>query len=311
MHWTLKYAGKHAAQKALGTVPYGFRVQEMVKRAARRSGPFITIEYVQRRLQTKVDRFNAAGIEPPETVVEQGTGWLGLDLVLLYLAGAQRILTYDTLPWLRTDLLRSNAAAVAAATDIVKRWRGSVPGHVDDRAERLRDSLDCPHETLLERLGVTALVTRSMDRSAISSTSVDLFYSDSVLQFMAPRDLAVLVRHARRFLRLSGRYLHVVDCFDCHAQADPRVPPLAYLAWPEPAWNLLTSKYLNYQNRWRMSQFVKLFENEGFTARTIDPVVDAADVAYVQRRLARAKRFNYMSPEDVATRSFLLTGAAA
>ena len=59
-----------------------------------------------------------------------------------------------------------------------------------------------------------------------------------------------------------------------------------------------------------MPQFVTLFENEGFTARTIYPVVDAADVAYVQRRLTHTRRFNGMSPEDAATSSFLLTGAA-
>ena len=311
MHWTLGYLGKHAAQKILGAVPYGYGVQQFAKRATGRTDRFVAAEVIRERARIKIDRFNAAGIEPPGIVTEQGTGWLGLDLVLFHLGGARRIFTYDTTPWLRPDLLRRNAEVLAAATDIVKRWRGSVPEAVDERAERLRGSLECPRETLLERLGVSVQVTRSMDRSEIDSASVDLFYSDSVLQFMEPRDLTALVRQARRFLKASGRCFHFVDCVDSNVDGDARIPRLAYLAWPELGWSLLTSRYLNYQNRWRMPQFVTLFESEGFAVRTVNPVVEAEDLAYAQHRLARRPRFEDMSLEDIATGSFLLTGGVA
>ena len=311
MHWTLRYLGKHAAQKVLGAVPYGYRLQEFVKRATRRLDRFGAVDSIREGARKKIDRFNAAGLEPPGVVVEQGTGWHGFDLVLFHLGGARRILTYDTTPWLRPDLLRRNAEVLAASTDIVKRWRGSVPEAVDERAERLRGSLDCPWETLLERLRVSVRVTRSMDRSEIGSASVDLFYSDSVLQFMEPRDLTALVRQARRFLKASGRCFHFVDCPGGHVDGDVRIPPLAYLAWPEPAWNLLTSRYLNYQNRWRMPRFVRLFESEGFAVRTVNPVVEAEDLTYARRRLARLARFEDVSLEEIATRSFLLTGGVA
>ena len=147
-----------------------------------------------------------------------------------------------------------------------------------------------------------------MDRSDVAPASVDLFYSDSVLQFMDPRDLAVLLREARRFLKPSGRCLHAVDCFDSHANRDARIPRLAYLAWPEPAWNLLTSRYLNYQNRWRMPQFLRLFESEGFGVQVLDPVLAPDDIAYAKRRFARTARFRDACLEDIATSQFVLTG---
>ena len=311
MHWGFGYLGKHAAQKVLGAIPYGYRVQELAKRATGRTDRFTVVESLRERLRTKIERFNAAGIEPPETVVEQGTGWLGFDLVLFHLAGARRIVTCDTMPWLRTDLLRRNAEVLADAADIVKGWRGTVPGDVGERAEGLRANLDAPRDILLRRLGVSVRVTRSMVRSEIGSASVDLFYSDSVLQFVDGRDLTVLVREARRFLKPSGSCFHVVDCFDSHARHDPRIPPLAYLAWPEPVWNLLTSRYLNYQNRWRMPQFVKLLEREGFRVRALNPVVRADDMAYARRRLTHAARFGAMSPQEIAVSRFLLTGGVA
>lgn len=313
MHWKPKYFGKHAAQKVLGVVPHGFIVQELVKRTTRYSRRFTDGDYVRERLRAKIARFNAAGVEPPRIVVEQGTGRLGLDLVLFHLAGAQRIFTYDTTPWLRGDLLRRNAALLAAATDVVKQWRGCDPARVDDRARCLKQNLGVAKATMLDRLGVTVRVTRSIDRSELGSQSVELFYSDSTLQFVEPRELAALIREARRFLKPSGRSVHAIDCSDCHARNDPRIPRLDYLAWSDPAWRLLTSKYLNYQNRLRMPQFVALFEREGFRASIVDPVADAEDVAYVRRCLAghEHERLEGMSPEDVATNSFCLVGSLA
>lgn len=311
MHWGFRYLGKNAAQKVLGAIPYGFRVQEFVKRATGHAEPFTDAGFLRRRIEEKINRFNAAGIEPPETVVEQGTGWLGTDLVLFHLAGARRIVTYDTTPWLRLDLLRRNAEVLADAADIVKRWRGTVPEDVEQRAKRLRGGVDGSRDIVLRRLGVTRRVTRSMDRSEIGTGTVDLFYSDSVLQLVDPRDLVVLVQEARRFLKPSGRCLHVVDCRDTNVLNDRRIPRLAYLAWPEPVWWLLTSRYLNYQNRWRMPQFVKLFENEGFRVRVLNPIFQADDVTYARRRLASAARFADMSLEEIATCEFLLTGRVA
>ena len=308
MHWGFRYLGQHAAQKVLGAIPYGFGVQEFVRRVTGRAERFVDVGYLRGRLETKIHRFNAAGIEPPGTVVEQGTGWLGTDLVLFHLAGARRIVTYDTMPWLRSDLLRRNAEVLADAADVVKRWRGTVPDDVDVRAERLRAGLEAPRDALLKRLGVTVRVTRSMDRSEIGSETVDLFYSDSVLQFVAPADLSAVVRQARRFLKPSGRFFHAVDCFDSHARHDGRIPRLAYLGWPEPVWNLLTSRYLNNQNRWRMPQFVNLFEAQGFRVRILSPVVQSGDIAYAERRLASSARFADMSLEEIAASRFLLTG---
>ncbi len=310
MHWTLRYLGKHVAQKVLGAVPYGYSVQQFVKRATGRTDRFVTADYIRERARKKIDRFNAAGLEPPGIVTEQGTGWLGLDLVLFHLGGARRIFTYDTTPWLRPDLLRRNAEVLAASTDIVKRWRGSVPEGVDERAERLCGSLDGTPETLLERLGVSVRVTRSMDRSEISSGSVDLFYSDSVLQFMEPRDLTTLVRQAHRFLKPSGASFHVIDCSDLHAANDRRIPRLAYLTYPDALWKLLTSRYLNYQNRLRMPQFAELFDREGLASEVVNPVLSPEDVEFTSRHLARDRRFRSMSAEDIAVRSFWLKGIA-
>ena len=223
MHWKLKYLARHAAQKLLGRAPNGFVIQELAKASIGHWNRVMSTSYVRPRLKSTIACFNAAGIPPARVVVEQGTGWLGLDLVLFHLAGARRIVTYDTTPWLREEILRYNARALVLLTSLVKGWRGTDAGAVDERAERLVRSLDSPWPALLEHLGVTLRMTRSMERPEIGSDSVDLFYSHSVLQFVTPGDLETLLAHARRFLRPSGLSFHIVDCGDVHARKDARI----------------------------------------------------------------------------------------
>ena len=293
-----------------GCMPNGFVVQELAKRSIGHWNRVVSDRFIRSRLESRISRFNAAGIHPPGVVVEQGTGWHGLDLVLFHLAGADRILTYDTTPWLREEILRRVARTLVSSTPVVKRWRGTDSGVVDERAERLERNLEAPWPALLQSLGITVRVTRSMDRSEMSESdphSVDLFYSDSTLQFVAPGDLETLIRQSRRFLKASGLSFHVVDCSDLHAQRDPRIPRLAYLTYPEHVWNLMTSRYLNYQNRLRMPQFADMFQRHGLTCRVLNPVVEAEDVDYAQRRLVNDARFEGMSVDDIATRSFCLT----
>ena len=307
MHWGFSYLAKHAAQKVLGGVPKGFLVQELVKRSVGHWKSVASRSFVLHNLEAKVSRFNAAGIAPPEVVVEQGTGWHGFDLLLFHLAGARRVITYDTRPWLREELLRYNARVLVASADAVKRWNGTKPQAVDERAARLERSLDRTLPELLESLGVTVRVTRSMDRSDLAPRSVDLFYSDSVLQFVGLGDLETLIAQARRFMKPAGVSFHVIDCSDFHAQKDERIPPLAYLVWPEFVWKLLTSRYLNYQNRLRMPQFADLFARHGLRSQITRPIVAAQDMEYARRHLARHARFGGMTVEGIAARSFRLT----
>ena len=105
MSWQTNYILKLAFQKCLGLIPGLFRLQEAIKRARGCWQPFIDPEFVLSEVEARVRDFSRGEIAPPKVVVEQGTGWHGSDLVLFALAGAERIETYDTTPWLRRGLL--------------------------------------------------------------------------------------------------------------------------------------------------------------------------------------------------------------
>lgn len=307
MNWKTKYYGKLAAQKVLGAVPGLYQIQEAVKTATRRHATRIDEAFVVRRFEAKVDQFQRAGLMAPRVVLEQGSGWHGIDLVLFHLAGSERIHTFDTRPWLRPNLVRSVARAAVNVAPIVARWSGDADG-VAARAAALASAAADETHDILELLGAEYTATASMSRAGIADDSVDLFYTDSVVQRFVPSDLAALLGEVRRVLAPNGATHHVVDCKDFHAIDDKRIPELGYLTPGSRRWGLMTSRYLNYQNRLRMPQLVDAFESAGFTVRTLEERRTPENLEFARTQLAGHGLWGHLDPEAVAVSRFELVG---
>lgn len=307
VNWKLEYIGKLGVQKVLGGVPGLYRCQEFVKAATGRLESRIDAGFVAQRFEDKVAQFLAAGVRPPRLVVEQGTGWHGADLVLFHLAGAKQIVTYDTRPWLRPVFVRAIALQAPELAGTVASWTADEPA-VRERAAALARLAADPRVDIMRTLSATYHVTSSMRRESLQSCSVDLFYSDSVMQRIEPSYLASLLSETRRALSAGGQTHHVIDCKDFHAIDDARVPELAYLRPSERAWRLCTSRYLNYQNRLRLPQMVAIFERAGFEVRTLAERRTEANLAFARAELAHLPAWRELSPEELAVSRFELVG---
>jgi hypothetical protein len=279
-----KYFAKHAVQKIIGLIPYGYSIQEGIKERLqhwdRRSPSGTTLKH----LKSAVERLNAHGIEPPKVVVEQGTGWSGTDLLIFYLGGAERILTYDVRPWLRVELMRRSAREILDAPEVLAGWNGIDSDVLRDRSEILRRSLNLPLTEMLSVLKIEYRTNTRFDYTEAEDESVDLFFSNSTLQRIRPEVLRKIVHHSRRFLKNGGVSCHRVHMHDIHRITDKRVPHYYYLTISDRLWNLMTTTYLNYQNRMRMPEFIALFD--GFHIET-DNVLwwEQQPVGYVKERL--------------------------
>lgn len=306
MNWQSTYLAKHLAQKCLGAVPGLYRLQEWAKSGTGRWDRFMNEDFLRSRARLKADQFERAGLTVPARAVEQGTGWHGLDLVFLHLAGCQSLVTYDTRPWLQGPLLArvfQNAGLVAEAAT---RWSAVDPVLARVRAAELEriDTQDL--EELLGRIDASYHVGTSFERPELEEGSCDLFFSDSVLQRVRPDGLETLVRESRRFLAPTGRQHHVIDCKDFHSITDARVPELAYLRYAPRLWDAMTSTYLNYQNRWRKSDFVDLFGRFGMGSELFGVLRREENVRWLRER-AHTLRLGRVEPlEEVAVTRFEL-----
>jgi len=300
MPWQYKYALKLALQKVLGTAPGLYKLQEMFKHLRGNWAAVTEPSFVLSEAESRITDFIEAGLRPPRVVVEQGTGWHGTDLVLFALSGATQVETFDTTRWLRPELLGAVMKLAPELAPIVARWPGVDLTEARARADDIARHSAAPLEEQLRSLECTQRVTRGPYRPELPDDSVDLFYSNSVLQRVAPDPLRTLVSEAQRFLRHDGQSFHIIDTKDFHSITDARVPQLGYLRWSEAEWRLATSRYLNYQSRLRSPAFIRIFEARFNQTRVVSRLVDPENLDYAQRNHGEDPRFADMSLEELA-----------
>jgi SAM-dependent methyltransferase len=97
----------------------------------------------------------------------------------------------------------------------------------------------------------------------LPDSSVDMVYSNSVLEHVTPVDLPKLLRESWRVLKANGVMVHAVACNDHYAHFDSRISFINYLQYSESDWALWNCA-LNYQNRLRACDFITAAEQSGF-----------------------------------------------
>lgn len=308
--WKPKYFLKNTYQKLMGSIPFAFRTQEQLKKWSgyydRRTPDATLID----RIKKNAIRFNENNLQPPRNVVEQGTGWSGIDLIFFYLAGADEIITYDTMPWLAEPLFKRSIDAACRNIEIVCSWRGVDSKKAIERADVIKERLlDSNLKQLLKTMNVDYRISRNFSYSEIADNHADLFYSFSVLQRVHASDLDSLFTNSYRVLRTGGSICHRVHMRDFHAITDKRIPGLYYLSLNSMLWSLMTSKYVNHQNRLRFSDFERLINKYQFqNIRFSEIEVLESDIEYAtnnfQDRIADdAKAFATYQADVYATKS--------
>lgn len=265
MHWRLK----GLAQKALGVMPGG---DALHYRLQRRMGG---LRDFRREFDSKVEDWSImahhlrdAGL-PLEGArcFELGTGWYPTFPLACVLAGSARVDTFDLNPHLKGDLVRACVDGLGDHVDAIAAAAGVDRAHVASRYAALRDALqriDDPRDLgALSAGGIHYHAPADATRTDLADASVDVAFSNSVLEHVPPEALAPLYREAMRVLRPGGLMFHSVNCGDHYAYVDRRVHQLNYLRYGDCAWSLWNNAFL-YQNRLRVDAFLEAAREAGF-----------------------------------------------
>jgi hypothetical protein len=247
---------------------------------------------------------------PDTTVLEVGTGWHGIDLVLFHLVGARRIYTIDHHSHLTLQSLRTHAPKILSSRHLNELCQ-LAPG-VRQRAAALDWQKWATLDQALGDLKVVVLLSRSCLTNHIDlpSGSIDIFYSDSALQRIPEEDLASLLKDAgERLMCPGGVYFHRTDQCDINSQShvDTNLWRLAYLKYPDWFFNIFISGRHNSQNRLRESDFINLLISSGFRIIFKESVIHNEDLERM-KGFRVAERFRGKSLEDLATVRSTLVG---
>jgi SAM-dependent methyltransferase len=259
MHWRVK----GLIQKCLSSMPWGRSLNDRLQRR------FGELRQPERNVLGKLEdwRLSLSYLRDCEfdvrgsTLFEVGTGWYPTLPICFSLAGARRIITYDVVRHIDTDLTFRMIAALESHLESIAEACGTSVDEVHDRYLELLQAEDI--DALLKRARVEYCAPTDARATKLAPDSVDLVYSNSVMEHV-PKDLIRdLMSESRRILRPGGLALHNVACNDHYAHLDPRISFANYLRYSESQWRKWNNS-LQYQNRLRAPEFLDLATEVGF-----------------------------------------------
>jgi SAM-dependent methyltransferase len=236
--------------------------------------------------------------------VEIGTGWAPVVPLLFWLHGQKECDTYD-----KSNLLSASLALKSAKQIINLPIGESIPFHEKSRTEveqrkqtlgKLVEEMVSGHD-ILKFCNIRYHAPAAAANTDLATESVDIVYSNTVLEHIPPQELNRLISEAHRILRPGGYMLHLIDMSDHFSHSDPSISTINFLQFSEQAFARYNTYHL-YQNRLRAPKWRQVITSRGFEIIYWEPVVDeSAAKQLAQLRLAEG--FARLNADDLCTTS--------
>ena len=226
------------------------------------------------------------------TTLEIGTGWFPALPVCFWLAGTKSCVSYDLRVHLRLELLPQLVSSLKQHIGAIAQAGHLPAGTVQRRYGQLGGDV-------LGTCGMTYIAPGDAASTKLPDSSIDIVYSNSVLEHVSPDVLPGLMREMRRVLRPAGVMVHCVACNDHYANFDRKISYVNFLRYSSKEWRRWNNS-LQYQNRLRSSDFLRVAENSGFRLIAVKRYVRHGVKAALQS-LPVAEEFNHYDATDLAT----------
>lgn len=300
---------KGAVQKVLGVVPGGHAMHRQLQRRVGGLKDFAAeCDLKVEDWRIMMEHLGRAKVHLPHAaLLEIGTGWYPTFPVCLFLSGAEQVLTID---------LRSHLDP-ALTVKMVERLREHLP-MIAKVARRDEAAVRAAHAKLLDALKGGASIIRASGsaidyrapadacRTVFASNTLDVVFSNSVLEHVPVASLEAMFAESLRILRPGGIVFHSVNCGDHYAYTDPTLNQLHYLAYSDEEWQFWNNEFL-FQNRLRAVDFTRMATRAGF-AIELDTSRAHPDRLEQLARIAVHPRFAPYTRQELAITSIDFIG---
>lgn len=306
MNWRIK----GIVQKALSATPGGGRLNDLLQRTA--GG----LREVEASIDSKIvdDWIVLAGQLreldvriPGAVLVEVGTGWMPVLPLCFSVAGARVCHTFDTTRHLDARL---TARAIARLKVHLPRIALAAGIGVDEVQARYEQVAAAPGlSAALRRAGVCYHAPADAAQTGLADGSVEVVFSNSVLEHVPGDGIAAILRESARVLRPDGVSLHSVNCGDHYAYFDSSITPINYLKYSTRQWQRWNNRLL-YQNRLRPADFLQLAEEAGLQV-ALSRFTPRERLLKMLPALGVADEFSDYAPDQLCATSIAFAGRPA
>ncbi len=260
MNWRLK----GITQKILSTVPGGVSLNDLLQRgvgglrdfpkhvASRVIDDWVVIASYMKELGVGL-----AGL----SYMEIGTGWVPILPVCYALAGARSVATFDLNRHLNARLTLRMVALLEPLLPSISEAGAQPLSVVEAAFADLRASATTGE--LFRRARIDYRAPANATLSGLPDDSVDVVFSNNVLEHVPGPDIVRMMHESRRILRRGGLAIHCVNPGDHYAYFDRSITTINYLTYSDRQWAFWNNRLL-YQNRLRPVDFIRMTQNAGF-----------------------------------------------
>lgn len=315
------YRLKLVLQKIAGVLPYGF-----YRFIVERHPKLLNADYDKmiRYYIKNCDYVRPYGLNlRNKVIVETGTGAALADPITFYLAGAAKIHTFDIRLHVNPTHVWGIIDHYENHLEYLSRVMGVPLGEIQARWEILRDIRQSQDTRKVQRTTPNRYYpeTKSFQDflkstqihiyegktipKRIEENSIDIFFSNSVLQRPHYKYLQKMIHDANRVVKLDGIFWHKIDCRDINWLYDKGISEYHYLKYSDSFLKLISSESYSNQNRIRQCDFLRLFKEVG-----LEPIfLRSQRPENYREQLGTLKvntRFRGYSLEDLAVTNFII-----
>jgi SAM-dependent methyltransferase len=235
--------------------------------------------------------------------VEIGTGWAPVVPLLFWAYGQGQCDTFDVAPLLKLDLVMKTIAQMAERSSKISA-AAVDPDHrreIEQRLNHLGQELvrtGEPNE-ILQSCNIHYHAPSDAAQTGLPNQSVDLVFSNTVLEHVPLPEVDLLLRESARILRRDGFMVHLIDPGDHFSHTDGSVSAINFLRFSEDEFAKYNTAFM-YQNRLRASEWRDLIEHHQFEIVHWRTTVDSRSLRQLPSFPLNAS-FSHFASEDLCT----------
>jgi SAM-dependent methyltransferase len=233
------------------------------------------------------------------TLLEIGTGWFPALPVCFSLVGAARCISYDLSRLLDFRLTQRMLVRLETHLKEICDKTGCSERLLRDRLSQLQAASGI--DDFLQRARIEYHAPADATATELPDGSIDIVFSNSVLEHVTLTALDALMRETRRILAPAGVAIHSVNCGDHYAYFDRRLSPINYLRYTESRWRFWNND-IQYQNRLRPNDFLASAERAGLEL-LLNKQRPRPELLATLDSLGVAPEFGHYSREQLCTTS--------
>jgi|JI102314A2RNA_FD_contig_21_21047910_length_1809_multi_8_in_0_out_0_2 SAM-dependent methyltransferase len=262
------------------------------------------------KIDTKVDQ-GLRMFEPFQTLklslkgqssVEVGTGWVPVVPMLLWLAGNGECFTYDLTRLLIPRYVQEAARQLVTMCDgtaltLNSRTLPIRSERYDTLVRLVRDRSTA--EDILEALSIRYSAPSDAGATPHLDNSVDLVFSNTVMEHVPVSQLVRLFRESFRILKPGGWALHLIDPSDHFSHSDSSISKINFLRFSDSEFDRYNTRFC-YQNRLRAPEYAELLRSAGFEISVFSCSVDDKSLGALAS-IPLSDRFKRYTPDEVCS----------